>query len=60
VSFMVGGTLLSSLKILYDEGGISRLYQGLPFALIQVCCLRDRCVLYDCRRLNFPSSPRDH
>lgn len=25
----------SSLKTLYEEGGIARLYQGLPFALIQ-------------------------
>ena len=32
----VGGTLSSSLKELYDEGGIPRLYQGLPFALLQV------------------------
>lgn len=30
-----GGTLSSSLKTLYAEGGIARLYQGLPFAVIQ-------------------------
>ena len=30
-----GGTLSSSLKELYSEGGIPRLYQGLPFALVQ-------------------------
>ncbi|KAL7535639.1 hypothetical protein ACHAXR_006633, partial [Thalassiosira sp. AJA248-18] len=30
-----GGTLSSSLKELYDEGGIPRLYQGLPFAIVQ-------------------------
>ena len=34
--YLIGGTLSSSLKTLHDEGGISRLYQGLPFALIQV------------------------
>jgi len=33
--YRYGGTLLSSLRILYAEGGIPRLYQGLPFALIQ-------------------------
>ncbi|KAL3756317.1 hypothetical protein ACHAWU_007268 [Discostella pseudostelligera] len=33
--YRFGGTLSSSLKTLYNEGGISRLYQGLPFALIQ-------------------------
>ena len=30
-----GGTLGSSLQTLYEEGGVGRLYQGLPFALIQ-------------------------
>lgn len=30
-----GGTLSSSLKELYSEGGIPRFYQGLPFALVQ-------------------------
>ncbi len=39
-----GGTLSSSLKTLYDEGGISRLYQGLPFALIQVR-FREHCAM---------------
>jgi Mitochondrial carrier protein. len=33
--YRYGGTLGSSLKNLYDEGGVGRLYQGLPFALIQ-------------------------
>lgn len=33
--YRYGGTLGSSLKSLYDEGGVGRLYQGLPFALIQ-------------------------
>jgi hypothetical protein len=30
-----GGDLSSSLKALWNEGGIPRLYQGLPFALLQ-------------------------
>ncbi|KAL3826685.1 hypothetical protein ACHAXA_001208 [Cyclostephanos tholiformis] len=34
--YRFGGTLSSSLKKLYEEGGIPRLYQGLSFALIQV------------------------
>ncbi len=33
--YRYGGTLNSSLETLYKEGGIPRLYQGLPFALIQ-------------------------
>lgn len=33
--YRFGGTLQTSLKSLYEEGGIPRLYQGLPFALIQ-------------------------
>ena len=33
--YRYGGDLSSSLKALWDEGGIPRLYQGLPFALIQ-------------------------
>jgi hypothetical protein len=33
--YRYGGTLGSSLKNLYEEGGVGRLYQGLPFALIQ-------------------------
>lgn len=33
--YRYGGNLQSSLKTLWDEGGIPRLYQGLPFALIQ-------------------------
>lgn len=33
--YRYGGTLSSSLKELYNEGGIPRLYQGLPFALVQ-------------------------
>mmetsp|Transcript_3714 Transcript_3714/g.7194 ORF Transcript_3714/g.7194 Transcript_3714/m.7194 type:complete len:432 (+) Transcript_3714:116-1411(+) len=33
--YRFGGTLSSSLKELYDEGGIPRLYQGLPFAIVQ-------------------------
>ena len=33
--YRYGGTLGSSLKELYDEGGVPRLYQGLPFALVQ-------------------------
>lgn len=33
--YRYGGTLSSSLKELYSDGGIVRLYQGLPFALVQ-------------------------
>lgn len=33
--YRYGGDLGSSLKTLWAEGGIPRLYQGLPFALIQ-------------------------
>lgn len=33
--YRYGGTLGSSLSNLYEEGGVGRLYQGLPFALIQ-------------------------
>ena len=33
--YRYGGTLGSSLSDLYQEGGVGRLYQGLPFALIQ-------------------------
>lgn len=33
--YRYGGTLSSSLNNLYTEGGIPRLYQGLPFALVQ-------------------------
>lgn len=33
--YRYGGDLLSSLKTLWAEGGIGRLYQGLPFALVQ-------------------------
>jgi len=33
--YRYGGTLSSSLKDLFEEGGVSRLYQGLPFALVQ-------------------------
>lgn len=33
--YRYGGNLPSSLKALWDEGGIPRLYQGLPFALVQ-------------------------
>lgn len=33
--YRFGGTLSSSLNDLYAEGGIPRLYQGLPFALVQ-------------------------
>merc|ERR1719158_1377997 len=33
--YRYGGDLGSSLKKLTSEGGIPRLYQGLPFALIQ-------------------------
>ena len=33
--YRCGGTLSSSLKELYSQGGIPRLYQGLPFAIVQ-------------------------
>ena len=33
--YRYGGDLQSSLKELWKEGGIPRLYQGLPFALVQ-------------------------
>ncbi|CAJ1952999.1 unnamed protein product [Cylindrotheca closterium] len=33
--YRYGGNLLSSLQTLWQEGGIPRLYQGLPFALVQ-------------------------
>ncbi len=33
--YRYGGTLNSSLDTLYKEGGVPRLYQGLPFALVQ-------------------------
>lgn len=33
--YRYGGDLSSSLKELWEEGGIPRLYQGLPFALVQ-------------------------
>jgi hypothetical protein len=33
--YRYGGNLASSLKTLMAEGGVKRLYQGLPFALIQ-------------------------
>mmetsp|Transcript_35586 Transcript_35586/g.52019 ORF Transcript_35586/g.52019 Transcript_35586/m.52019 type:complete len:449 (+) Transcript_35586:70-1416(+) len=33
--YRYGGNLGSSLKTLMEEGGIPRLYQGLPFALLQ-------------------------
>ena len=33
--YRYGGTLNTSLDTLYKDGGIPRLYQGLPFALIQ-------------------------
>jgi Mitochondrial carrier protein len=33
--YRYGGDLGSSLKTLWAEGGIQRLYQGLPFALVQ-------------------------
>jgi hypothetical protein len=33
--YRYGGDLMSSLKELWKEGGIPRLYQGLPFALVQ-------------------------
>ena len=33
--YRYGGDLGTSLKTLYGEGGIPRLYQGLPFAIVQ-------------------------
>jgi len=33
--YRYGGTLSGSLKELYSQGGIPRLYQGLPFAIVQ-------------------------
>jgi hypothetical protein len=33
--YRYGGTLTSSLESLWAEGGIPRLYQGLPFAIVQ-------------------------
>jgi Mitochondrial carrier protein len=33
--YRYGGNLTSSLSTLWNEGGIARLYQGLPFALLQ-------------------------
>jgi Mitochondrial carrier protein len=33
--YRYGGTLVSSLQTLWKQGGISRLYQGLPFAIVQ-------------------------
>lgn len=33
--YRYGGNLQSSLSTLYEEGGIPRLYQGLPFAIVQ-------------------------
>jgi len=33
--YRFGGTLSSSLKELYSQGGVPRLYQGLPFAIVQ-------------------------
>mmetsp|Transcript_7182 Transcript_7182/g.9316 ORF Transcript_7182/g.9316 Transcript_7182/m.9316 type:complete len:411 (-) Transcript_7182:196-1428(-) len=33
--YRYGGNLRSSLATLWEEGGIGRLYQGLPFALVQ-------------------------
>jgi Mitochondrial carrier protein len=33
--YRYGGTLLTSLQTLWQQGGIPRLYQGLPFALVQ-------------------------
>lgn len=33
--YRYGGTLTSSLQSLWAEGGIPRLYQGLPFAIVQ-------------------------
>lgn len=33
--YRYGGTLQSSLQTLWSQGGIGRLYQGLPFAIVQ-------------------------
>jgi Mitochondrial carrier protein len=33
--YVYGGTLVTSLQTLWDQGGIPRLYQGLPFAIVQ-------------------------
>mmetsp|Transcript_3500 Transcript_3500/g.8317 ORF Transcript_3500/g.8317 Transcript_3500/m.8317 type:complete len:490 (+) Transcript_3500:116-1585(+) len=33
--YRYGGDLKSSLRTLWNEGGITRLYQGLPFAIVQ-------------------------
>eukprot|EP01041_Mallomonas_annulata_P004760 gene4760-9466_t len=33
--YKYGNTTMNVIKSLYNEGGISRLYQGLPFALVQ-------------------------
>ena len=33
--YKYGGTTLEAIKTLYAQGGIPRLYQGLPFALMQ-------------------------
>jgi hypothetical protein len=33
--YRYGGNLQESLEILWKEGGVARLYQGLPFALVQ-------------------------
>ena len=33
--YVNGGSFVSAFKVLYKEGGIARLYRGLPFALIQ-------------------------
>ena len=30
-----GGTMMSSIKALYAEGGVARLYKGMSFAIIQ-------------------------
>jgi len=35
-----GGSLSATLKKLYSEGGIGRLYQGLPFVLVQAPLVR--------------------
>ena len=33
--YVYGGTLVTSLQTLWGQGGIARLYQGLPFAIVQ-------------------------
>jgi hypothetical protein len=33
--YRYGGNLITSFQTLYQEGGIGRLYQGLPFAIVQ-------------------------